>query len=168
MQDQPEGGFLVVLFWLIVGLVAAYALYRWRTNTTPKGQWTDDRTVLELSFEGERVIMKELMHGDMQDVIKVNTHAQRPGVAAEYEWMRRRYRGSIKVQQSLRAINVAKSGERVVFFDVLTIQQRNGKTKELYFDISSFFGAGSSSPKVAADSPIVEQIRDLYEGIGRI
>ena len=168
MQDQPEGGFLVVLFWLIVGLVAAYALYRWRANATPKGQWTEDPAALEISFEGERVIMKELMHGDMHDVIKVNTHAQRPGVAAEYEWMRQRYRGSIKVQQSLRAINVAKSGERVVFFDVLLIQQRNGKTKELYFDISSFFGAGSSSSKVAADSPIVEQIRDLYEGIGRI
>ena len=99
----------MVLFWLIVGLVAAYALYRWRTNTTPKGPWTDDRTVLELSFEGERVIMKELMHGDMHDVIKVNTHAQRPGVAAEYEWMRRRYRGSIKVEQSLRAITWPKA-----------------------------------------------------------
>jgi hypothetical protein len=76
--------------------------------------------------------------------------------------MRRKYRGSFKVQQLLRAINVAKSGERVVFFDVLVIRQRNGETKELYFDISSFFGAGSSSSKVAADSPIVEQIRDLY------
>jgi hypothetical protein len=162
MQDQPEGGFLAVLFCLIVGLVAAYALYRWRANTTPKGRWTEYPTVLELSFEGERVVMKELMHGDTHDVIKVNTRVQRPGVAAEYEWMRRRYRGSIKVQQSLRAINVAKSGERVVFFDVLLIQQRNGMTKELYFDISSFFGAGYSSPQVVADSPIVEQIRDLY------
>jgi hypothetical protein len=86
--------YLVVLFWLIVGSVAAYILYRWRTNTTPKGQWTEYPTVLELNVEGERVIMKELMHGATHDVIKVNTHAQRPGVAAEYEWMRRRYRGA--------------------------------------------------------------------------
>jgi hypothetical protein len=63
---------------------------------------------------------------------------------------------------------VAKSGERVVFFDVLLIQQRNGKTKELYFDISSFYGAGSSLSKVTADSPIIEQIRDLYERIGPV
>jgi hypothetical protein len=137
-------------------------LYRWRANTTPKGQWTDNPTVLELSFEGERVIMKQLMHGAAHDVIKIDAPIHYLGVAAEYEWMRRRYRGSIKVKQSLRAINVAKSGERVVFFDVLLIQQRNGMTKELYFDISSFFGDGYSSPQVVADSPIVAQIRDLY------
>jgi hypothetical protein len=153
----------VVLFWLIVGLVAAYALYRWRANANPKARWTEYPTVLELSVEGERVIMQELMHGDTHDVIKVNTHAQRPGVVAEYEWMRLRHRRSIKLKQSLQAINVAKSGERVVFFDVLLIQQRNGQTKELYFDISAFFGAGYSSPQMVADSPTVEQIRDLYE-----
>jgi hypothetical protein len=162
MQNQLPAGFIAVLFWLIVGSAIAYALYRWCANTTPKGQWTDDRTVLKLSFEGERVIMQELMHGAMHDVIKIEAPIHYLGVAAEYEWMRRRYRGSIKVKQSLRAINVAKSGERVVFFDVLLIQQRNGKTKELYFDISSFFGDGYSSPQVVADSPIVEQIRDLY------
>jgi hypothetical protein len=162
MQDQPEGGYLVVLFWLIVGSVAAYALYRWRANATPKAQWTDEPTVLELSFEGERVIMKELMHGATHDVIKIDAHIHHLGVAAEYEWMRRRHRGSIKVKQSLQAINVAKSGERVVFFDVLIVQERSGKTKELYFDISSFFGDGYSSPQVVVDSPIVEQIRELY------
>jgi hypothetical protein len=108
------------------------------------------------------------MHGETHDVIKVDTHAQRPGVAAEYEWMRLRHRRSIKLKQSLQAINVAKSGEHVVFFDVLLIQQRNGKTKKLYFDISSFFGTGYSSPQVVANSPIVEQIRDLYERLGRV
>jgi hypothetical protein len=162
MQNQPPSGFLVVLFWLIVGSVTAYALYRWRANATPKAQWTEYPTILELSFEGERVIMKELMHGATHDVIKIDAHIHHLGVAAEYEWMRRRHRGSIKVEQSLRAINVAKSGERVVFFDVLVIRQRNGTTKELYFDISSFFGDGYSSPQVVADSPMVEQIRDLY------
>jgi hypothetical protein len=163
MQDQPEAGFLVVLFWLIVGSVAAYVLYRWLTNTAQKAKLPDDPGILELSFEGERVIMKELMHGATHDVIKIDAHIHHLGVAAQYEWMRRKYRGSIKVKQSLQAINVAKSGgERVVFFDVLVIQQRSGKTKELYFDISSFFGDGYSSPQVVADSPMVEQIRDLY------
>jgi len=150
----------VVLFCLIVGSVTAYALHRWRTNTKEKSP--GDPAILELSFEGERVIVRELMQGATHDVIKIDAHIRHLGVAAEYEWMRRRYRGSIKVKQTLQAINVAKSGERVVFFDVLIIRQRSGKTKELYFDISSFFGAGYSSPQVVADSPIVEQIRDLY------
>jgi hypothetical protein len=160
MQNQLPAGFFVVLFWLIVGSVTVYVLHRWRANTKEKSP--HDPTVLELSFEGERVIMKELMHGATHDVIKIDAHIHHLGVAAEYEWMRRRHRGSIKVKQSLQAINVAKSGERVVFFDVLIVQERSGKTKELYFDISSFFGDGYSSPQVVVDSPIVEQIRELY------
>ena len=53
-------------------------------------------------------------------------------VAAEYDWIRQQYPGFKPIKQLLRRIG-GKS------YDVLVIQGISGKTRELYFDISSFF-----------------------------
>jgi hypothetical protein len=55
------------------------------------------------------------------------------GVAAEYKWVRKRYPGCQNKSQALTSIN-GKS------YDVLTIVTVDGVEKDVYFDISKFFG----------------------------
>ena len=55
------------------------------------------------------------------------------GVAAEYAWLRKRYPGAEVLGQAL-----TKCGEHPA--DQLTIKTADGAQKELFFDISDFFG----------------------------
>jgi hypothetical protein len=55
------------------------------------------------------------------------------GVAAEYTWVRKRYPGCQNKSQALTSIN-GKS------YDVLKIVTVDGVEKDVYFDISKFFG----------------------------
>jgi len=56
-------------------------------------------------------------------------------ISEEYAWLRRNYAGFTFLQQSL----VFDNGKP---YDVLKIITSTGKTKSIYFDISSFFGKG--------------------------
>jgi|SRR5688572_15665038 hypothetical protein len=56
-------------------------------------------------------------------------------VGAEYDWIKKTYPGSQVTQQAL--INKGKK-----HYDLLTFTTSSGETKQVYFDISSFFGKG--------------------------
>ena len=55
------------------------------------------------------------------------------GIRAEYVWVREHYPNSKVISQSLQH-NKKKS------YDVLTIQASNGDQKDIYFDITNFYG----------------------------
>jgi hypothetical protein len=159
--DSTTTGFLAVLFLLIVSAVTVYALHLWRPVAQREKQEKADASVLELDFEGERANLRETLRSVAHDVIKIDAHTHQIGVAAEYEWLRQKYPESKMVMQSLVNMNVAKSGEKKIYFDVLKIELKNGESKELYFDISSFFGDGYSSI-IDPDSFIARKIQELY------
>jgi hypothetical protein len=54
-------------------------------------------------------------------------------IGEEYEWMRRHCAGLKPVQQSLCDIDGKP-------YDVHTLRDANGAEREVYFDISSFYG----------------------------
>ena len=55
------------------------------------------------------------------------------GVAAEYKWLREHYPGYTMIRQSLQN----KDNKP---YDVLSIKTKDGENKDIYFDISNFFG----------------------------
>jgi hypothetical protein len=64
-------------------------------------------------------------------VIEASTEAE--GVRAEYAYVRRAYPGWTSAQQAL-----LHHGQRN--YDMLTLVSPSGETKQIYFDITSFFG----------------------------
>ena len=56
-------------------------------------------------------------------------------ITEEYEWIRKYYPGNSFLQQSLNFYNDKP-------YDILRIETIDGETKDVYFDISKFFGKG--------------------------
>lgn len=68
-----------------------------------------------------------------ENAIVINEKNESAGVAAEYAWIRINYPESKTKGQSLNFYN-NKS------YDIITILTSDGVEKELYFDISKFYG----------------------------
>ena len=83
------------------------------------------------------------------DVVKVNAHTHMVGIAAEHAWINFKYPNSVMMEQSLTTLELLtgkddyKSGQ--VHFDIMKIRLADGREKEIYFDISSFFDGVVSS-----------------------
>lgn len=163
-QVSPEWTAIVaILFLFVVGGITLYALHLWRPSRASRKQ--NDEKELVFEVDGEAITLSEIVRSVHQDVIKVNAYTHPLGVAAEYEWKRLRYPDSKMVMQSLVAMKVPdstnKEGEREVYFDKLEIELADGRRKELYFDISSFFdGAGSSL--IDPDAFMAKKIAEMY------
>jgi hypothetical protein len=68
-----------------------------------------------------------------EKAIVINEKSESKGVDAEYAWLRQNYPGYHMERQSL-TFNNGKS------YDILKIKTAEGKKKDVYFDISNFFG----------------------------
>ncbi len=68
-----------------------------------------------------------------EKAIVIEEKTEKPGVDAEYVWLRKNYPGCSVNKQSLRYNNGKP-------YDVLSITTADGKKKDIYFDISNFFG----------------------------
>lgn len=64
-------------------------------------------------------------------IIKVETEAA--GVQEEYKWLSQNYPGYATLRKS-------QTSNANRHYDVIKIRTRNGDEKNIYFDISSFFG----------------------------
>jgi hypothetical protein len=74
----------------------------------------------------------------MEDAVVVNAPNTAIGVAAEYRYVSRRFgQPDIDWTPVLQSLHKAEDGRR---YDVLAIRLKSGEVKELYFDITSFFG----------------------------
>jgi len=67
------------------------------------------------------------------DPVIIQANNSLVGVGAEYQWLRDKYPGHIRIEQKLLSYN----GKPM---DVVTIKTKEGEIKDIYFDISSFFG----------------------------
>ena len=65
--------------------------------------------------------------------IIINEDHERPGIDAEYAWIKRQYPGSATKGQALM-YNDNKP------YDLIHVVTADGKTVDVYFDISKFFG----------------------------
>jgi len=68
-----------------------------------------------------------------EKAIIITKKSETEGVAAEYEWLKSHYTGYKMGDQSL-------TNYKGKPYDILNITTTNGKKKEVYFDISNFFG----------------------------
>lgn len=162
--DAGWAAIIAILFVLVIGGITAFALHLWRPTNGKTGS-SNDPKVMVLEMGEETVTLTELIRSVAHDVVKVDAHTHTLGVGAEYEWKKRRYPGNQMILQQLVEMDLGKSKSgkkgRKKFFDVLKIKLSDGRTKEIYFDISSFFnGAGSSM--LDPDSFIAGKIRNLY------
>jgi hypothetical protein len=74
----------------------------------------------------------EDLGSSFETAVMINETTESAGVPAEYKWLRERYSGYKFMRQSLVEHNKKP-------FDVLTIQFADGRTQDVYFNISKFF-----------------------------
>ena len=71
--------------------------------------------------------------GTKERAIVIHAKNEEEGMNAEYGWLRQHYPGYQMVKQALM-------GGDKKFYDFMTFKTPNGKTLELYFDITEYFG----------------------------
>lgn len=68
-----------------------------------------------------------------ETAIVITEKTEGAGVKAEYKWLNEHYPGYTRLNQSLTTHNKKP-------FDILKIKTAEGSEKQIYFDISNFFG----------------------------
>jgi hypothetical protein len=123
-------------------------------------------TEIILKNEEETITFTELLRSLRHDVVKIHAHTHILGVAAEYEWIRRRYPGSETVQQALTTLDLIAGKKKYktsqIHFDIITIELPNGRKKEIFFDISNFYD-DAESEHLDPHAFIGKKIARLYE-----
>ena len=163
---------IAIIFLLIVGMITFYALHLWAPAQDPPphnnksgADKRDEPDTMVLKTREETVTLTELMRSVSHDVVKIAAHTHDLGVMAEYEWVRRRYPDSNVEMQSLVSYKfprrAEKSKQKEIYFDRLKIKLADSRNKEVYFDISSFFGGGASS-LIDPDAFIAKKLEQLY------
>lgn len=124
----------------------------------------EDSPVL-LESGGEKVTFTEMLRTVHHDVVKIHAHTHELGIAAEYEWIRRRYPKSKPFMQALSTLQLIQGSKKnisnEIHFDIVKIRLAHGGVKDIYFDISSFFDAAPSS-LIDPKAFIAKRISDLY------
>jgi len=155
---------VVLLFILIAGGITFYALYRWAPTKIQESNKEREKP-FEYKMGEETVTYTEKMTSLAFDVVKVNAHTHFLGVAAEYAWIDHKYPSSEKIMQRVTTLELVtgkgtyQSGQ--VHFDVIKFRLPDGREKEIYFDISSFFG-GVASSLLNPDEFVSQKIAGLY------
>lgn len=126
----------------------------------------DPNAPIELNVCDEKVTFTELLRSMHHDVVKVHAVTHMLGVAAEHVWINHRYPKSEFLKQSLTTLDLITGKKKYqtdqVHFDIIRIRLENGREKEVYFDISSFFEGGASS-HLNPDEFIARKIADIYK-----
>ncbi|MEO5914200.1 MAG: hypothetical protein ABIS50_08205 [Luteolibacter sp.] len=81
----------------------------------------------------ESVAVSSGVGSSYRNAITINARSEAEGVPAEYEWLEAHFPGSKVLGQSL-ANNAGKA------YDVMHVQLASGQKRDVYFDISGFFG----------------------------
>jgi hypothetical protein len=157
---------LVCVVLISIPQVRDGALLLWSWIKLPFSKKSRSKEDIILEAGEETVTFTELLRSIQHDVVKVHAHTHALGVAAEYEWIRRRYPGSEILEQALTTLDLIAGKKRYksnqVHFDIIKIRLPNDRQKEIYFDISSFFFGGVSS-NLEPDTFIARKIAHLYE-----
>lgn len=87
------------------------------------------------------------------------------GVGSEYQWLTRKYRGCEITGQALTTLDLIQGkpyDSSQMHFDVVSIMLTNGKKKDVYFDISSFFN-GAAGPPLNPRGKVARKLAMLYK-----
>jgi hypothetical protein len=68
-----------------------------------------------------------------ENAIIIEEKTETSGVRAEYDWLIKNYPGYTNLRQFL---NVDKNK----YYDIISIRTAGGQEKDIYFDISNFYG----------------------------
>ncbi len=145
-------------------LFAAIAIWLHRVKDSSASQ-SSPPPEFSIKVGEETIKFSELVRSLEYDIIKVNAHTHMLGVMAEHRWIHHMYPGCEMKTQALSTLDRIQGVEgvkidRPVHFDVLTIELVDGRTKKVYFDISSFFGGGGSL--MDPESAVAQKMIDLY------
>jgi len=138
----------------------------WVSTFFKKNSRSQKEEPIVLEVKGETVTFTELLRSMQFDLVKVNAHTHVLGVAAEYEWVKRRYPDSEFLEQALTTLELIAGKSKYegdeIHFDVIKIRLPDGYKKEIYFDISSFFN-GESSSTIDPHGFIAKKISGFYK-----
>jgi len=116
----------------------------------------------EIKYKGETVTFDELVRSTKLDIVRVNAHTHMLGVMAEHAWVRKRYPGSDFRQQSLWFLESdTKNPKDRKAFDIIIFKRDDGATKEIYFEINSFFD-GKTSSNSSPSEFARKKLREVY------
>lgn len=131
---------------LLAGL--AVVIHRRNDGLKTLGDRRPEDSPIVLRVGEETIHFTELHRSLAFDVVKVHAHTHLLGIRAEYEWLKRRYPGYDRVSQGVTTLDLLKGGQKYsrdqVHFDLLAIRLADGRDKEVYFDISDFYGGPAS------------------------
>ncbi|MEJ2313772.1 MAG: hypothetical protein P8Y85_03140 [Nitrospirota bacterium] len=149
---QVRDGIHTIRYWLV-------SLFK-RTNKS------ENNAPPIVDVNGERITFTEMIRSSQFDVIKVHAHTHSFGINAEYIWINHRYPKYEFLKQTLTTLELmsgkSKYETNQIHFDVITIQLPNGKKKEIYFDISSFF-SGATPWRLPHQSFVAKKIKEIYK-----
>ena len=109
---------LILIFVLLLGACSSPK----KTTTTaegPSSEIANSSSINDGSSFERAIIIKKRREG--------------PGVDAEYKWLAQNYPGYKRISQSL-----TRKGNK--HYDIIAIKTNEGEEKDIYFDISNFFG----------------------------
>lgn len=165
--DSTWTAVVALVFLLIVGSITFYALHKWApASNKDKYLPPSDEKPFEFKMDEEVVRYEEKMVSLAFDVVKIHAHSHFVGIAAEYAWLEHKYPDSERIMQSLTTLDLLKktgdykTGQ--VHFDIIKFKLPDGREKEIYFDISSFYD-GQTSSLVAPDDFISKKLSELYQ-----
>ena len=81
----------------------------------------------------DRAVLSGNDGSSYEKAIVIEEKSEGPGVNAEYDWLRKHYPGYKFKKQSLNF-------HEKKYYDILSIVTGEGEKKDIYFDISNFFG----------------------------
>jgi len=125
----------------------------------------NDQDPIVFKYAEETVTCEEKLRTLGRDVVKVNAYTPELGIRAERDWIRLRYPGSKEINQSLISLDMSEGSDEndqnQIYFDVIRVILEDGRRKEVYFDITSFFG-GEYSPSANPDAAFTKKLTELY------
>ncbi len=112
-----------VLLLLLPAFIAASCSSSRKTASSKSSSAMESAAVPESEQDGS----------SFEKAVVIKDKSETTGVSAEYTWLREHYPGYKSLGQSL-----LYKGKKP--YDKLSIQTADGEKKEIYFDISNFFG----------------------------
>lgn len=166
---------IAILSLLIVGGITFYVLYQWAPKKSlkkksnqekgPPEPTSNNTTIMhEFKIAEEIVLQEELLKSLSHDVLKINAHTHKVGVASEYRYINKCYPNHKVISQGLSTLDLLKKSQKYdidqVHFDVITIVLNDGREKQILFDISSFFN--KQGPLIDKDEFIAAKLNEIY------
>ncbi len=150
--DQP----VVAIVIIICAIIMAIPQLRDGVKTIFR---KDSSKEFVVEYADETISFEEKCISQHFDIIKIKATTHTLGVAAEREWLKKKYPGYRNNMQILSHVQTEKGR---ITFDILPIEVGNIK-KDVYFDITDFYtGAGVPTFK-DANEYIEQTIQKLYK-----